>query len=71
MDANLDLNDIGRVEMSLQNLIGTNHINCDVQKWLFEEIMKSAKDETQKGNYNIDKCTWPRKGECNIMGMRD
>ena len=31
MDANLDLRDIERVEISLQNLIAANHINCDAQ----------------------------------------
>ena len=31
MDANLDLMDIERVEISLQTLIGANHINCDAK----------------------------------------
>ena len=39
---------IERVGMSFQNLIGTNHINWDVQKWFFEEITKNTKDKTQR-----------------------
>ena len=38
MDANLDLEGIERNEMSLQNLIGANHINCEAQKWFLEEV---------------------------------
>ena len=53
MDINLDLRGIERDKMSIQNLIGANHINYDAQKWLFEEVTKNTKDKTQKGNHDI------------------
>ena len=43
-----DLRGIEKDKMSLQNLIGANHINCDMQKWFFEKVTKNAKDEIKK-----------------------
>ena len=43
MDANLDLGSIKRDEMSFQNLIGVNHINCEIQERSFEEVMNIQK----------------------------
>ena len=31
------------VGISLQILIGANHINCDAQEWLFEEVTNLQK----------------------------
>ena len=54
MDANLDLKDIERVEMSLQNLIGASHINCEVQKWSLEKVTNMQKIRfEEKKIYNI------------------
>ena len=47
MDANLDLNDLERVEISLQNLIGANHINCDA-KMIIKRGHEYVKDDTRK-----------------------
>ena len=43
MDANLDLMDIDRVEISLQNLIAAKHINCDVPKVILRSGHEYAK----------------------------
>ena len=61
MDANLDLMDIGRVEISLQTLIGANHINYDVQEWLFEEVTNMPNmgfKEKKRKKIIIYKYTW-------------
>ena len=48
MNANLDLGGIERDEMSFQNLIGANHINCNTQKWFFEDVTKMQKMRHKK-----------------------
>ena len=54
MGANLDLMDIKRVEIFLQNFIGTNHINCDVQNMILRRNHKYAKMRfKEKKNYII------------------
>ena len=60
MDVNLDLKDIGRVEMSLQNAIGANHINCYAQEWFLEEVTNMQKMRLEK-KITIYKYTWLEK----------
>ena len=43
MEANLDLVKIESIEISLQNLIGANHINCYTYKGFFRRGHKYAK----------------------------
>ena len=72
MDANLDWVGIERDEMSIQNLISTNHINYKVQEWSLEKVTNIRKMRLKKWKWwQIDKYTWPRRGKCNVTGMQD
>ena len=52
--------DFGRDKMSLQGLIDTNHINCEIQEKSPKGVMskRKKKNETQRNrNYNVYKYT--------------
>ena len=50
---NLNLGGYWGVGISLQSLIGANHINCDAQEWLFEEVTNMQKYETLRKEKKI------------------
>ena len=48
MDTNLDIESIERGKMSLQNLIGANHINCEIQHNSLERSRRMQKIRLEK-----------------------
>ena len=48
MDANLELGSIERGKMSLQNLIGVSHINCEIQNNSLERSRRMQRMRLEK-----------------------